>query len=183
MHRWNRSSFAALVIVPALGLSVGLAGCSLFKRSDDSDQAPAGAATAAAAATGRAYSMSKEADGDHDLKITRVAVEPARTVVDMTMFGGGKDSFVIHIAPPGAPTALFLETADGKKIPLVGSEGIAVDPQEDSIEPGQTRSFSLFFGPLEPGVRSFHIFEGEAAKDPTLKKKEELWAFRDVELE
>ncbi|MEZ4310552.1 MAG: hypothetical protein R3F14_21125 [Polyangiaceae bacterium] len=42
MRKSNRSSLAALVIVPAIGLSLALSGCSLFKRTDESEPAPAG---------------------------------------------------------------------------------------------------------------------------------------------
>ncbi|MEZ4310551.1 MAG: hypothetical protein R3F14_21120 [Polyangiaceae bacterium] len=126
--------------------------------------------------------MTKEAEDDPNFKLTRVTVEPTRTILDVTMYGGDKDSFTIHVAPVGQPNTLFLETTDGKKIPLVSSVGVAVDPAADTIMPGQSKSFSLIFGPLDPAVRKFHVFEGEAAKNPETKKNDELWAFRDVEL-
>lgn len=35
---------------------------------------------------------------------------------------------------------------------------------------------------MRPNVRSFHMFEGEGAKDPEAKKRDSLSAFHDVTL-
>lgn len=175
-----RSAIRLLAIAPLLAATIGLGGCSLFNRDEDSGSAAPAPAPAPAPAT-RVYDVNKVAEDDAAFTLTRVTVEPTATKLDFTMKGSKKE-FTIAVSPPGHDLAMFLETADGKKYPFVSAVGISTNPERDTIKPGQSQSFTLVFAPLDPGVTTFSVFEGEDAKDPVKKKKRELWAFRQVEL-
>ena len=115
------------------------------------------------------------------LVLRRVTKLPSSTKLDFVFTNKGNSTVTIHVGPIGDVDAFFVELLDGRRIELQGSEGIAILPQRDRIEPGGKRQFSLTFAPLPAGVTRFHVFEGEAAKSgPSGETR--LWFFRDVKL-
>ena len=85
------------------------------------------------------------------------------------------------MAKPGGREAMFIEQPDGKKIALVSSTGIAVQPAASNVPPGGTLEFSLVFGPLDPGVRKFNVYEGEDAKR-LMPGETTYWVIHDLEI-
>jgi hypothetical protein len=190
----RQDSALQIALYAMLGaLALGGAGCSRFKGSGDDDKpaakpSPVVTATPAVTATATAttlapgvYTVNKPLETDEDAVITTVTIEADTTKLEITFTNRGKAASQLMVAKPGSKEALFLEQPDGKKISLRSSSGIAVQPAQTTVAPGGTAKLSAVFGPLDPGVRKFSLFEGEAAKT-SMPGETTYWIVHDVEI-
>lgn len=182
MLKLARFASGTLVIAPLLAATLGLGGCSLFKRDEEGGSGKGSPApTAAAAPAPRVYEMTKRSEEDPDFTLTRVTVEPTGTKLDFTMKASTRE-FTIAVSPVGHDHAMFIETPDGKKYPFQRAVGITTNPERTTVPHRGSVSFTLVFAPIDPSVQTFSVFEGEDSKNPFERKKHELWVFRQVEL-
>lgn len=169
-------------------LAPGIASCSLFDRSREGSGSGAGSASPVAAApapapavTRAAYAMNRVSDGDTDVVIRRVTIEPTVTKIEMSCSNSAKKPTDIMLAPPGDPEVMFLELPGGKRASLKSAEGIAIMPSRTSLAAGETKTFTISFEPIPADTKSFDLFEGEQGKTAKIGSGS-LWVFRNVEL-
>jgi hypothetical protein len=129
------------------------------------------------------YDVNRPSADDPLLVLQRVTVSPEGTRLDFHIQAGSR-YLTIAVSPPGNARAMFIETPDGKKYPVREATGISTKPTRDSLPPGTEQSFTLVFAPLDPGVTTFNVYEGEESKNVVERRKEtELWVFEEVKLE
>ncbi len=178
-------SFAALAALAALALA--LTGCPRSKASgDDGSPVPPPPVTTPAAPAAPTLALGEHAvnvqsDDSPGLLLYRVTVDETSTKLDFTFTNSGKRATSVTVAPPGDKYAMFLEWAPGKKARFRSAIGIGVKPRDNKIPAGQSLSFSLVFEPLEPGVRTFDMYEGEDAKK-VMPGQATYWVMRKIEL-
>lgn len=129
------------------------------------------------------YKLSKVADATPYLRLKRVTLEANSTRLDFNYKNTDATGSWIMVSAAGSEHAFFLQTPDGKKVAFRRASGIKVKPEQTEVAPGRSVSFSLFFDALDPGVRTFDIYEGEDAKDPTTNRDAHLWSWRGVTLQ
>lgn len=176
----------AISITGALALVLG--GCSAKGSGDDAKAngsalaAPPPAPAPPPPRPTAVYAMNMTAEDGPNLVLTRVTVEDKVTKLDITMTNRGRTEFSMAVSEAGSDHAMFLQLADGKKIKFQSATGIEVNPVRTKLKPNASVSFTLVFDALDTGVRTFDVFEGEDAKDAVLKKKKNLWVWRNVQL-
>jgi hypothetical protein len=176
-------------------LVLGGAGCSRFTGSGDDSQptaspapparsAPAATATATATATVLApgvYTVNKQLETDPSGMLTTVTIEEDATKLELSFKNDQAQAGLFSLAKPGSRDAMFLEQPDGKKIALRSSSGVALLPAKTTVPPGGSLKFTAVFGPLDPGVRKFSLFEGESAKT-AMPGDTTYWVLHDIEI-
>ncbi len=188
-HRAMRSACSLLPICSSALLALGaitITGCSRFKGSgDDVKPAPPAVTTPAAPAAPTLalgeHTVNVQCEDSPGLVLYRVTVEETSTKLDFTFTNNGKRATRVTVSPPGDKYAMFLEWEPGKKARFQSATGISVKPKESQVPAGQSLSFSLVFGPLEPGVRTFDMYEGEDAKK-VMPGQSTYWVMRKIEL-
>lgn len=184
-----RSAKGMLATASLLAVTLGLGGCALFERREDGGSS-AGSPTSSADPSPvprpgpRVYDVNQPSVDDPLLVLQRVTVEPTGTRLDFHIKSGSR-RLTIAASPPGSERAMFIETPDGKKVPVREILGISTIPVRDSLAPGEDQSFTLVFAPLDPGVVTFNVYEGEESRNAAERRKKEtdLWVFEEVKLE
>jgi hypothetical protein len=166
--------------------ALALGGCKRPGGSgDDAPHAPPPVTTPAAPAAPTLalgeHTVNVEAEDSPGLVLYRVTVEETSTKLDFTFTNKGKRSTTVTVSPPGDKYAMFLEWGPGKKARLQSATGIGVKPKDNQVPAGQSLSFSLVFGPLDPGVRTFDMYEGEDAKK-VMPGQSTYWVIRNIDL-
>lgn len=171
-------------------LALGGAGCSRLTGSGDGGQPSARPATSAPAVTATAtstivapgvYTVNKPLESDPESMVTTVTIEADTTKLTFSFKNDKKNASVLTLAKPGSREALFLEQPDGKRVSLRSSSGIAQQPAATTVPPGGTLEFTATFGPLDPGVRKFSMYEGDAAKT-AMPGDTTYWVIHDIEI-
>lgn len=173
----------------AMGLSalvVALAGCSTKGGSGDVKPMPAAVMTAPPTPLTPQlpigeHTVHVEADSGSGLVLYRVTVDETSTKLDFTFTNHGQRATNVTVAPPGDKHAMFLEWGPDKKARFQSATGIATTPKQTTIPAGQSLSFSLVFGPLDVGVTTFDMYEGEDAKK-VMPGAQTYWVVRNIPL-
>ena len=127
------------------------------------------------------FAMVHESDSSPGLVLYRVAVDETSTTLHFTFTNKGQRSTNVTVAPPGDKHAMFLEWGPEKKAKFQSATGIAISPKQTTIPAGQSLSFSLVFGPLDVGVTTFDMYEGEDAKK-VMPGAQTYWVVRNIPL-
>jgi hypothetical protein len=167
-------------------LAVTLVGCPRSKGSGDDAKTAAPVVTAPPAPAAPAlalgvHEMNLQSDDSAGLVLKRVTVTATTTTLDFTFTNSGRSSTSVTVSPPGDVHAMFLEWGPGKKASFQSATGIGVKPKDTRIPAGMNQDFSLVFGPLDPGVRTFDMYEGEDSKK-VMPGAATYWIVRKIEL-
>jgi len=117
-----------------------------------------------------------------DLNTVVREIELTETQIIITLQGRNRGLMPnrLRLFPPGHPLSFYiLEKASGRRHYLAASQGLAVYPDYNSLLPGRSITFKLFFK-LIP-LASFSLMEGE----PSLRSSVEpsvFWDFLDIDL-
>ncbi|MFO0586994.1 MAG: hypothetical protein U0441_05635 [Polyangiaceae bacterium] len=122
-----------------------------------------------------------EADSGSGLVLYRVTVDETSTKLDFTFTNNTPRATNVTVAPPNDKHAMFLEWGSGQKAPFQRATGIDITPKQTAIPAGQSLSFSLVFGPLDVGVKTFDMYEGEDAKK-VMPGQQTYWVVRNITL-
>lgn len=173
----------------ALGLqllSLAIAGCSSKGGSAEiKPMPPAVMTTAPTPLTPQLpigeHMVNVESESSPGLVLYRVTVDETSTKLDFTFTNKSPRGTNVTVAPPGDKHAMFLEWGPGQKAAFRSATGIAITPKQTSVPSGQSLSFSLVFGPLDVGVTTFDMYEGEDSKK-VMPGAQTYWIVRKIPL-
>lgn len=167
-------------------LCVVVAGCSSKGSSAEIKPMPASVMTTAPTPLSPQlpigeHTVNVESESSPGLLLYRVTVDETSTKLDFTFTNKGARATNVTVAPTGDKHAMFLEWGPEKKARFQSATGIAISPKQTTIPAGQSLSFSLTFGPLDVGVTTFDMYEGEDAKK-VMPGAQTYWVMREIRL-
>jgi hypothetical protein len=122
------------------------------------------------------YTVNKAAITQPDAKITTVTNNEDETILTIEYINTGKREARIGIDPPGHDMAFFItDIKSSEKYSLLDSDGVAIIPNRNSVNPGESLTFKLIFERIK--MDRFHLVEG---KLPT--KNAITWHFTNIKL-
>jgi hypothetical protein len=129
----------------------------------------------------REYVMDKPGDATETyIRLKKVTVTKENTTINVNITNSTKHQMSISTSPPGQITTFYIQSqSHDKRFNLIRSEGIAITPKTQKLQPGQSTDFTLVFAPLDPDMTVFDVYEGDKKSQ---KGGTTYWNFSDVTL-
>lgn len=187
-----RHAFAARILLAAFCASAlgTLPSCRWHKKDDEESTEPERTSKTKskskkdepAAETGRTITPKARGEGKASyVWIDKIVLTSESTTLSMRITNDTKERLDgLHAAPPKDPDAFYImRRSDKKRFALRSVSGdLAVKPNQTTLQPDQSVTFTLVFEPLDKGMTELDLIEGANQTAGST-----YWNFKGVKLQ